>query len=56
MGSMNVARLSPEVPSIWSAPIRAVRTIVVIGQFICCGEGRSALMLPAVRHDGTGSG
>jgi len=43
---MNEARVITDLRKVRSLPTRAVRRCVLVGEFICCGEGRSALVLP----------
>jgi len=46
---MNLPSGTTDGRSIWSIPTRAMRRCVTIGQFICCGEARSALVPPRAR-------
>jgi hypothetical protein len=46
LAGMMMARSTTGTRSVWTLPARAVRRCILIGQFIGCGEARSALVSP----------
>jgi hypothetical protein len=46
LAGMMIARSTTGTRSVWTLPSRAVRRCILIGQFIGCGEARSALVSP----------